>query len=217
MRAVGLSYANRRLEFRQVPEPSIVGPTEVLLRVREVGVCGTDRELALFRLGFPPAGEEFLILGHEALAQVVACGSGVRRLRPGDWVVPMVRRPCRPPCPSCARGRRDLCLAPEQRERGIFGLHGYLAEYAVDDEEYLPGVRAVSAPVYDARGRVVAALSVVGSSARLTRDRLAGAAAAVSSAAAAISRRLGAPGPSAARAPGASAARAPAARSAPGG
>jgi|YNPMSStandDraft_1061717.scaffolds.fasta_scaffold01003_10 threonine dehydrogenase-like Zn-dependent dehydrogenase len=137
MRALGLSYANRRLEFRQVPEPSIVGPTEVLLRVREVGVCGTDRELALFRLGFPPAGEEFLILGHEALAEVVACGSGVRRLQPGDWVVPMVRRPCRPPCPSCARGRRDLCLAPEQRERGIFGLHGYLAEYAVDDEEDL--------------------------------------------------------------------------------
>jgi IclR family acetate operon transcriptional repressor len=97
--------------------------------------------------------------------------------------------------------------------------------FAIDDQEYLPGVRAVSAPVYDARGRVVAALSVVGSSARLTRDRLAGAAAAVSSAAAAISRRLGAPGASAARAPGASAARAPgasaarapAARSAPGG
>jgi len=137
MRAVGLSYAGRRLEVRQVPEPSITAPTEVLLRVREVGICGTDRELALFRLGFPPAGEEFLILGHEALAEVVACGSGVSRLRPGDWVVPMVRRPCRPPCPSCARGRRDLCLAPEQRERGIFGLHGYLTEYAVDEEEDL--------------------------------------------------------------------------------
>lgn len=140
MRAFGLNYASRRPELRQVPEPRLAAPNEVLLRVREVGVCGTDRELALFRLGFPPAGEDFLILGHEALAQVIACGGGVRRLQPGDWVVPMVRRPCRPPCPSCARGRRDLCLAPVSHERGIFGLHGYLAEYAVDGEEDLVAV-----------------------------------------------------------------------------
>lgn len=142
MRAFGLNYASRRLELREMPEPGLEAPAEVLLRIHEVGVCGTDRELALFRLGFPPAGEEFLILGHEALAEVIACGSGVRGLKPGDWVVPMVRRPCRPPCPSCARGRRDLCLAPESRERGIFGLHGYLADYAVDEEEDLVRVPA---------------------------------------------------------------------------
>jgi len=64
--------------------------------------------------------------------------------------------------------------------------------FATDDEEYLPGVRAVSAPVHDARGRVVATVTVVGSSTRLTRARLAGVAAAVTSAAQAISRRLGA-------------------------
>jgi IclR family acetate operon transcriptional repressor len=66
--------------------------------------------------------------------------------------------------------------------------------YAVDDEEYLPGVRAVSAPVRDARGRVVAALTAVGSSVRLTRNRLAAAARAVVAEADELSRRLGAPG-----------------------
>lgn len=65
--------------------------------------------------------------------------------------------------------------------------------FATDDEEYLPGVRAVSAPVHDARGRVAAAVTAVGSSARLTRERLVEAAAAVTAAAAAISRSLGAP------------------------
>ncbi|MDR7532555.1 MAG: IclR family transcriptional regulator [Armatimonadota bacterium] len=65
--------------------------------------------------------------------------------------------------------------------------------YAVDDEEYLPGVRAVSAPVRDARGRVVATLTVVGSSARLPRGRLGAVADAVVAAATALSRRLGAP------------------------
>ena len=45
----------------------------------------------------------------------------------------MVRRPCHPPCVSCARGRRDLCFSPVLNERGIFGLHGYFAEYIVDE------------------------------------------------------------------------------------
>ncbi len=64
--------------------------------------------------------------------------------------------------------------------------------YAVDDQEYLPGVRALSAPVYDARGTLVAVVTVVGSSARLTRARLRAAVQAVRTTAGEISRRLGA-------------------------
>ncbi len=134
MRTAGLDYESQALVERELPEPRPVSGEEVLLRVREVGVCGTDRELASFRLGFPPAGESFLVLGHEALARVVEAGPGVKALKPGDWVVPIVRRACRPACPSCARGRRDLCLTGKALERGIFGLHGYFAEYAVDAE-----------------------------------------------------------------------------------
>jgi len=142
MRAVVLDYASRELALRELPEPELRSPSEVLLRIHEVGVCGTDRELALFRLGFPPPGKQRLVIGHEALAQVIAAGPAVTRLRPGDWVVPMVRRPCRPPCSSCARGRRDLCVSPGMRERGIFGLDGYFADYAVDEEEDLVPVPA---------------------------------------------------------------------------
>ncbi len=65
--------------------------------------------------------------------------------------------------------------------------------YATDDEEYLPGVRAVSAPVRNARGRTPATVTVVGSAARLTRERVPEAVAAVTAAAEAISRSLGAP------------------------
>jgi IclR family acetate operon transcriptional repressor len=64
--------------------------------------------------------------------------------------------------------------------------------YATDDEEYLPGVRAVSSPVRNSRGRAVATVTVVGSAARLTRERMAEAAEAVIAAAEAISRSLGA-------------------------
>jgi len=134
MRAIGLDFDSRTLTERQLPEPREPLPDEVLFRVHEVGVCGTDRDLAHFRLGRPPEGQSFLTLGHEALGQVVACGSSVRGMRPGDWLVPTVRRPCIPACSSCARDRADLCVEGRYTERGILGLHGYFAEYAVDAE-----------------------------------------------------------------------------------
>ncbi len=147
MRAVGLDYANRRLCHRAVPDPPSIGDGEVLLRVREVGVCGTDRFLASWEFGSPPQSSDFLILGHEALCEVAETGPGVTALGRGDLVVPIVRRPCRPPCPSCARGRRDLCLSGRYTERGIVGADGYFAEYAVDRVEDLVRIPAELAPV----------------------------------------------------------------------
>ncbi|MGH2668687.1 MAG: IclR family transcriptional regulator [bacterium] len=79
----------------------------------------------------------------------------------------------------------------QRYRREVLAAHRH--GYAVDDEEYLPGVRAVSAPVLDSRGRTVASVTVVGSSARLTDARMRQAATAVLEAAEDISRRLGAP------------------------
>jgi glucose 1-dehydrogenase len=134
VRAVVIDYNERRLRMGEIAEPAIAAPDQVLIRIEEVGVCGTDRELANFDFGYPPEGEPMLALGHEAVGRVEAVGSAVTRVRPGDWVVPAIRRACSPACVSCARGRRDLCLTGGYRERGIFGLHGYLTELAVDRE-----------------------------------------------------------------------------------
>ncbi len=142
MRAAGLDFDSRELVERALPDPPPPSGDRVLLRIQEVGVCGTDRELAHFHFGTPPAGERFLALGHEALAQVVEAGPGVKRLAAGDWVVPMVRRPCHPPCAMCARGRRDLCMTDGYVERGIFGLHGYFCEHVLDAEPDLVRVPA---------------------------------------------------------------------------
>ncbi len=140
MRAVALDYERRSLVERDIPEPALTRPDQVLFRVEEVGVCGTDRELAAFHNGYPPPGESYLVLGHEARGRVIATGAAVTSLRPGDCVVPMIRRACSPPCSSCARRRSDLCLTGKYFERGIHGLHGYFCEMAVDAEQDLVAV-----------------------------------------------------------------------------
>ncbi len=137
MKALALNFEARALEWIEQDPPGFYANRDVSYRVHEVGVCGTDRALASFRLGAPPAGETKLVLGHEALGQVIDTGSGVNSLNRGDWVAPTVRRACKPACSSCARGRRDLCVSGKYTERGILRLHGYFTELAVDTEDDL--------------------------------------------------------------------------------
>jgi threonine dehydrogenase-like Zn-dependent dehydrogenase len=140
VRAVALDFDHRSLTERDIPEPVRQQDNQVLFRVEEVGVCGTDRELGSFHLGYPPQGDSFLVLGHEARGRVLEVGRAVTSLRIGDCVVPMIRRGCSPPCSCCARRRSDLCVSGNYRERGIFGLHGYFCELAVDLESDLVAV-----------------------------------------------------------------------------
>ncbi len=65
--------------------------------------------------------------------------------------------------------------------------------YATDDEEYLTGVRATSAAVFDARGRLVAAVLVVGLTGSLSVEDLPATGELTLHAARAISLALGAP------------------------
>ncbi len=73
--------------------------------------------------------------GHENLGRVEQGGASVRAVKPGDLVVATVRRP--DDCPNCSRGESDMCLKGDYAERGIKGLHGYLAEYYLEVPEYL--------------------------------------------------------------------------------
>lgn len=121
----------------EVEEPQITRPDEVKLRILDVGICGTDKEICSFQYGSPPEGSDYLILGHEALGEVVQIGSEVQGITVGDLVAPMVRHPCpHPECRPCRVGRSDFCVTGDFTERGIKGLHGYLTEYVVDDAQY---------------------------------------------------------------------------------
>jgi len=149
MRAVAVIPAERQVRLVEHPEPVVASPTDVKLRMLEVGVCGTDREIVTFQYGSPPQGSEYLVIGHESLAEVVEAGASVTRVRPGDLVVPMVRRPCpHATCAPCRAGRQDFCVTGEFTERGIRGAHGFMTEFVVDDERYMnvvpPGLRDVA-------------------------------------------------------------------------
>jgi threonine dehydrogenase-like Zn-dependent dehydrogenase len=106
--------------------------------VLDVGVCGTDREIARFEYGSPPPESRYLVIGHESLARVAAIGPAVTRVKPGDLVVTMVRRPCQSPeCRACEAGRQDFCFTGRFTERGIMRRHGFMTERVVDDERYM--------------------------------------------------------------------------------
>ena len=138
MQALAVIPSQKRLDLLDIPEPKLQGATDVLLKVHEVGLCGTDREIASFEYGDPPTGADHLILGHESLGEVVEVGQEVHSLRPGDLVVAMVRRPCpHAECRPCRAGRPDFCLTGDYTERGIKGADGFLTDYVVEDEEYL--------------------------------------------------------------------------------
>lgn len=97
MKAVAVFPATRNAKVIDHPEPSISSPTEVKLRMIDVGVCGTDKEIMTFQYGTPPPGSPYLIIGHESLGEVIEIGAGVKTLKKGDLVVTMVRRPCNHP------------------------------------------------------------------------------------------------------------------------
>ena len=139
MKAVAVFPEERVLRvIDDVPEPRIEKPTQVRIRTLEVGLCGTDQEIARFQYGTPPEGAKYLILGHEALGEVVEVGEGVKGLEPGDLVVPRVRRPCpRAECRPCREGRPDFCLTGAYTERGIQKAHGFMVERFVEEVGYL--------------------------------------------------------------------------------
>jgi threonine dehydrogenase-like Zn-dependent dehydrogenase len=109
------------------------GAGELLLRVLEVGVCGTDREISEGMFGVPPDGHADLVLGHELLGAVETDGHGFSR---GDLVTAAVRRSCTQ-CRACDEGSPDSCLSGDYTERGITRLDGFARELVAEDATQL--------------------------------------------------------------------------------
>jgi threonine dehydrogenase-like Zn-dependent dehydrogenase len=136
MKAIGLVTGTTNVRLVDRPDPQIVAPDDIKLKVLRVGICGTDREETAGGRARAPEGKNELVIGHEMLGQVIEIGKSVKRVKPGDLAVFTVRRGCGK-CIPCAMNRSDMCTTGGFTERGIWGQDGYEAEYAVDKEQYV--------------------------------------------------------------------------------
>jgi threonine dehydrogenase-like Zn-dependent dehydrogenase len=140
MHAVGIERGKTGPRLLELPRPE-PAPGEALVRTLRVGVDGTDHEVVEGGHGGFPAGEDHLVLGHEAVGVVVEPND--TDLAAGDVVAPTVRRP--PPDGSNTyfeRGEADMAPPEATLERGIDGAHGFMSEYFTSPEEYLVSVPA---------------------------------------------------------------------------
>lgn len=136
MLAVGTKRGLHKAVAVQIEKPEIERPTDVLIRIKSAGIDGTDHSVVDYDLFDPQPGDDFMILGHEAIGVVEAIGPAVDRVWVGATVVPTVRRGCGQ-CASCFHGQSDMCATGLFTEHGIHKLRGYFTEYIVDDQEYL--------------------------------------------------------------------------------
>ena len=131
MRAMLLS-APLTLEIVEQPDPVIERDDDVIVRVRAASICGSDTHGYDGKNGRRVAP---LVMGHEASGEVVAVGSAVTAVKPGDRVFVMPMHWCGT-CDACVHGQFDLCP-----QRKVYGgdLPGAFAElFRVSERTAIP-------------------------------------------------------------------------------
>ena len=93
------------IEFRQVPEPGPLRDHEVLMRIKRIGICGSDVHVYH---GKHPATPYPVVQGHEYSAVAEAVGRLVTRVKPGQMVTARPQLVCGT-CGPCRRGQYNTC------------------------------------------------------------------------------------------------------------
>ncbi|WP_327319543.1 zinc-dependent alcohol dehydrogenase family protein [Streptomyces sp. NBC_01235] len=91
--------------WEDVPDPAIKEPTDAIVRVGAVTICGTDLHILK---GDVPEVRPGTVLGHEAVGEIVEIGSDVRTVRPGDRVLVSCISACGR-CRYCREGSYGQC------------------------------------------------------------------------------------------------------------
>lgn len=124
---LGAFYRSRDvLTVMQTEEPEIRARTEVLVRVRACGICGTDIKMLRgeYEGTNPP-----VILGHEFAGEVVAVGRDVSNVGVGDRVAVDPNLTCGE-CFYCRNSQENLCTS---MSTSGMNKNGGMAEYCILD------------------------------------------------------------------------------------
>ncbi|MGW1268455.1 zinc-dependent alcohol dehydrogenase family protein [Streptomyces sp. NPDC002491] len=91
--------------WEEVPDPAVKEPTDAVVRVGAVTICGTDLHILK---GDVPEVRPGTVLGHEAVGEIVEVGGDVRTVRPGDRVLVSCISACGR-CRYCREGSYGQC------------------------------------------------------------------------------------------------------------
>lgn len=128
----GLVYRSSwDVAVEDVEEPGSPKGSDVLVRIRATGICGTDIGI----VSGAYAARAPVILGHESAGQVVAVGDDVRDLGPGDRVVIDPTYYCGF-CLMCRTDRQNHCERKSETETGV-SRDGTFAAYYTTEERFL--------------------------------------------------------------------------------
>ncbi len=136
MLAVGMYRDKPGVHAFEIPKPEIKQPDEVLIRMKEVGLDGTDYGIVRNNSPDIAEGRDKIVSAHEGIGVVEAVGQAVKSLVPGDIVVLTVRRSCGQ-CQPCLHNQSDMCMTGLFTERGIHKADGLLTQFVVDHEQYI--------------------------------------------------------------------------------
>jgi threonine dehydrogenase-like Zn-dependent dehydrogenase len=118
----------QKVAVATVPDPRLLAPTDVLVKIELAGICGSDlhpyheRERGL---------DHGTVMGHEAVSRVEEVGAAVKTLRRGDLVFSPFTTNCGG-CFYCQIGLTCRCTSGQLFGwvEGGKGLHGLQAQYA---------------------------------------------------------------------------------------
>jgi len=122
----------REMEMIERPIPKLIKDTDVLIKMKIVGVCGSDIHYYLSgKIGNQVVKYPFTV-GHEGAGQVLEVGTAVTGVKPGDRIAIEPAMPCFE-CAQCIAGRHHTCL--KLKFLGCPGqADGCLSEYIVMPE-----------------------------------------------------------------------------------
>jgi (R,R)-butanediol dehydrogenase/meso-butanediol dehydrogenase/diacetyl reductase len=107
----------------EVPKP-VAGEGEVVLKVHNCGICGSDLHAVRFGFGMPPDS----VMGHEFCGEIEQIGTGVTGYEIGERVTSLPFISCGV-CERCRRGRDMHCV--KFRGLGLGQLPGAYAEFVL--------------------------------------------------------------------------------------
>jgi (R,R)-butanediol dehydrogenase / meso-butanediol dehydrogenase / diacetyl reductase len=124
MRAAAFKQINQ-MGIIDAPKPS-AGTSEVVLKVHDCGICGSDLHACQYGMGMPPGS----IMGHEFCGEVHEIGASVRGFEVGQRVAALPFVACGS-CDRCRRGMEIHCT--KLRGLGLGQMPGGYAEYVACD------------------------------------------------------------------------------------